>query len=177
MTDNDMDILKNKSVSIATCPSSNLKLGSGIAPIVDMYKKGINICIGTDGVASNNSLDMFKEMFLVANLNKVNKKSSVSIPAIDILKMATLNGAKAMNINSGQIKVGSNADIILVDIYQPHYYPHSNLLSHLIYSGKSSDVYLTMIDGKIVYEKGKYNVGEDIAKVYENANIIRRKLV
>jgi len=177
MTDNDMNILKSKSVSVATCPSSNLKLGSGVAPIMRMYKKGINICIGTDGVASNNSLDMFKEMFLVANLNKVSNKSSMAIPSIEILKMATLNGAKALNLNSGDIRVGADADIILIDIHQPHYYPHSNLLSHLVYSGKSSDVSLTMVGGKIVYDNGKYNVGEDIEKIYENVNNIRQRLV
>jgi len=177
MTDNDIDILRNNKSSVATCPSSNLKLGSGIAPIVKMFHKGINISIGTDGVASNNSLDMFKEMFLVATLCKVCPNGTGILPVIDILRMATINGAKALGINSGEIKTGKNADIILIDIHQPHYYPHDNLLSHLVYSGKSSDVCLTMIDGKIVYENGQYNIGEDIEQIYKNSNQIRARLL
>lgn len=174
MTDKDITILNEKSVSVATCPSSNLKLGSGIAPVFKMHDMGINICIGTDGVASNNSLDMFKEMFLVATLNKMDSDGEKYIPTIEVLKMATLNGAKALGIDAGEIKAGKSADIILIDINNPHYYPQDNLISHLVYAGKSSDVYLTMVAGKILYENGEYHIGTDKEEIYKKINIIRR---
>ena len=176
LTDEDIRILKEKSVSISTCPSSNVKLASGIAPIHTYLENGINVTIGTDGTASNNSLDMFKEMFLVATLSKVDISRADVVSAIDVLRMATMNGAKALGFNSGEIAVGKNADIILIDINQPHYQPQHNLISHLVYAGKSSDVYLTMIAGKIVYENGEYNVGEDVSTIYEKANTIRNEL-
>lgn len=176
LNDSDINILKEKNVSVTTCPSSNIKLASGIAPIYELQQKGINITIGTDGVASNNSLDMFKEMFLVATLSKVSINRTDVVSALDVLKMATINGAKALGFNSGEIKTGKQADIILIDINQPHYYPQDDLISHLVYAGKSSDVYLTMVNGKILYENGKYNIGETPTDIYNNCNEIRKKL-
>ena len=172
----DMEILNKKGVSVSLCMSSNLKLASGIAPIYELYKNGINLTIGTDGVASNNSLDMFKEMFLVATLSKVRAGRTDVISAKDVLKMATINGAKALGFNAGNIKEGMLADIILIDISGAHYYPQQELVSHLVYAGKSSDVYLTMVDGKILYEEGSFFVGEKKEKIFENANKIREKL-
>ncbi len=176
LSDEDIKILKNHKANVATCPSSNLKLGSGVAPIYKMHKCGINISIGTDGVASNNNLDMFKEMYLVANLGKIAYPNETPLPAIEILKMATINGAKALGLNSGEIAEGKDADIILIDINKPHYYPTSNLISHLVYSGKSSDVILTMIGGKIVYDNGKYDIGEEPSIIYKKVNEIRERL-
>ena len=176
MDKDDLQILADYDVSVSTCPSSNIKLASGIAPIYAMQNKGINITIGTDGVASNNSLDMFKEMFLVATLSKVNIYNAEVVSATEVLKMATENGAKALGFDTGKIEVGKKADIILLDIHQPHYYPHDNLVSHIVYSGKSSDVYLTMIGGNIVYENGKFNIGEDIETIYKNVEQIRRRI-
>lgn len=175
MDKDDLDILANYDVSISTCPSSNIKLASGIAPIYAMQNKSINITIGTDGTASNNSLDMFKEMFLVATLSKVNIHDASVVSAKDVLKMATINGAKALGFDTGEIKVGKKADIILVDIDKPHFYPHSNLISHLVYSAKSSDVYLTMINGEILYENGKF-LNEDKDEIYKMVNKIRERI-
>ena len=90
--------------------------------------------------------------------------------------MATLNGAKALGFDVGEIKVGKKADIILININQPHYYPQVNLLSHLVYAGKSGDVYLTMVNGKILYENGKFHIGEDENKIYEQINKIRERI-
>ena len=177
MTDEDLNILKENNVSVSTCSSSNIKLASGIARINDMLKLGINVTIGTDGVASNNSLDMFKEMFLVATLAKISTYQADVVSSGDVLKMATINGAKALGVNSGEIKVGKNADIILIDINQPHYYPQENLISHLVYAGKSSDVYLTMVGGNILYESGNYNIGEDVQDIYKNVTRIRQRLI
>lgn len=177
MTGEDLGILKQYNVSVSTCPSSNIKLASGIAPINEMLKRGINVTIGTDGVASNNSLDMFKEMFLVATLSKVSTLQADVVSAGEVLKMATVNGAMALGFNCGEIKPGKFADIILIDINQPHYYPQENLISHLVYAGKSGDVYLTMINGKIVYENGKYNIGETPKKIYNHVSKIRKRLI
>jgi len=177
MDKDDLQILADYNASVATCPSSNLKLASGIAPIYAMQNKGLNIAIGTDGAASNNSLDMFKEMFLVATLSKVNIYDASVVSARQVLQMATVNGAKALDINSGEIKVGKNADIILVSLQEPHMQPQDNIISNLVYSAKSSDVYFTMVGGKVLYENGKYNIGEDIETIYKKAEDIRKRLM
>lgn len=175
MDKDDLQILADYNASICTCPSSNIKLASGIAPVYAMQNKGINITIGTDGVASNNSLDMFKEMFLVATLSKVSICDASVIKAKDVLKMATKNGAKVLGFDSGEIAVGKKADIILVDIHKPHMYPHDNLISHLVYSAKSSDVILTMCNGEMLYRDGKY-INEDTQLIYKKVNEIRERL-
>ncbi|MBO7526682.1 MAG: amidohydrolase, partial [Clostridia bacterium] len=145
MDKDDLQILSDYDVGVVTCPSSNIKLASGIAPIYAMQNKGLNIAIGTDGAASNNSLDMFKEMFLVATLSKVSLYDASVVSARDVLKMATENGAKALGFNSGKIEVGKNADIILINTNSPHMQPDENIISNLVYSANGSDVYLTMI--------------------------------
>lgn len=177
MDKDDLQILKDYEVDVVTCPSSNIKLASGIAPVYAMKNKGLNIAIGTDGAVSNNNFDMFKEMFLVSNLTKVNLYKPDVLSATEVLKMATINGAKTLGFNNiGEIKVGNKADLILIDTKKPHMQPERNLISHLVYSAKSSDIYLTMINGKILYENGKVNIGiseeEIIKKVNETANRI-----
>lgn len=176
MDKDDLQILADYGASVATCPSSNIKLASGIAPIYAMQNKGINVAIGTDGPASNNSLDMFKEMFLVATLSKVSLYDASVVSAKEVLSMATLNGAKALGVNAGEIAEGKLADIILVNTKEPHMQPDVNVISNLVYSAKGSDVYLTMVNGEILYETGKYNIGEDIETIYKNANNRRLKL-
>lgn len=176
MDKDDLQILADYNASVSTCPSSNIKLASGIAPIYAMQNKGINITIGTDGVASNNSLDMFKEMFLVATLSKVNIYDASVVTAQEVLKMATINGAKGLGFDVGEIKVGKKADIILINTNQPHYYPQQNLISHLVYAGKSGDVYLTMVNGKILYNNGEFFIGEDAQTIYKNVTSIRERI-
>lgn len=176
MDKDDLQILSDYGASVTTCPSSNIKLASGIAPIFAMQNKGINVAIGTDGPASNNSLDMFKEMFLTATLSKVSIYDASVVTAKQVLQMATLNGAKALGINSGEIKVGKNADIILVKLTEPHMQPCANIISNLVYSANCSDVYFTMVGGKVLYNNGNYNIGEDIQTIIQKANQIRKKL-
>ena len=176
MDKDDLQILADYDANVVTCPSSNIKLASGIAPIYAMQNKGLNIAIGTDGPASNNCLDMFKEMFLVATLSKVSLYDASVVKASEVLKMATINGAKALGINSGEIKKGKNADIILLKLSEPHMQPQKNLISNLVYSAKGSDVYFTMVGGKVLYNNGEYNIGEDIQTIYAKANKIREKL-
>ena len=176
MSDEDIAILAKKNVSVSTCPASNLKLASGIADLLKLHESNINITIGTDGASSNNSLDMFKEMYLASTLSKVKNGKTDGLNALDILQMATINGAKALGFDVGVIKKGKQADIILIDTHSPHYYPLDNTISNIVYSGKSSDVTLTMIDGKIVYEDGKYFIGENIEDIYTHANDIRSRI-
>lgn len=176
MDKDDLQILADYGASVATCPSSNIKLASGIAPIYAMQNKGINIAIGTDGPASNNCLDMFKEMFLVATLSKVSIYDPSVVSARDVLKMATINGANALGINSGEIKVGKNADIILVKTTEPHMQPSDNIISNLVYSAKGSDVYFTMVGGKVLFDDGAYYLGEEINTIYQKVNEIRNNL-
>ena len=173
MDKDDLQILADYNVNVATCPSSNIKLADGIAPIYAMQNKGINIAIGTDGAASNNCLDMFKEMFLVATLSKVSLYDASVVNASEVLNMATINGAKALGVNSGEIKIGKNADIILVNLNTPNMQPCENIISN---SANGSNVYLTMVAGKIVYENEKYNIGEDIDLIYKKVNEIRKRL-
>ncbi len=151
-TPEEMKILKEKNVSISHNPSSNMKLASGIAPINDYIKNGINVGIGTDGVSSNNNLDMFSEMKLTALLQKVNTLDPKVLPAKETFDMATKNGAKALGVNSGEIKEGKLADIILVNTNVPHMTPVRNPLSNIIYSALGTDVDTVICDGKILME-------------------------
>lgn len=176
MDKDDLQILADYDANIVVNPASNIKLASGIAPIYAMQKKGINVCIGTDSVASNNNLDMFKEMYLTACLPKVNLYMPNVLLAQDVVKMATVNGAKALNINSGEIKVGKLADLIIVDTSMPHMHPFSDIYSMLVYSAKSSDVIFTMVNGKILYENGKFNIGENISDIYAHVDKIRARI-
>lgn len=151
-TPEEMKILKEKDVSISHNPSSNMKLASGIAPVNNYIKNGINVGIGTDGVSSNNNLDMFSEMKLTALLQKVNTLDPKVLPAKETFDMATKNGAKALGVNSGKIKEGKLADIIIVNTNVPHMTPVRNPLSNIIYSALGTDVDTVICDGKILME-------------------------
>ncbi len=171
-THDEMNILKEKEVSISHNPSSNMKLASGIAPINEYLKNEINVGIGTDGVSSNNNLDMFSEMKLTALLQKVNLLDPQVLPTKDTFKMATENGAKALGINSGVIQEGKLADLILVDTLVPHMVPIRNALTNIIYSSLGTDVDTTICNGKILYENKQLktiNEQEIIQEVSERA--------
>lgn len=173
----DIQILANYGVHAVTCPSSNLKLGSGIAPIYALQNAGVEIAIGTDGAYSNNSYDMFKEMFLVATLNKGTLNKTDIIPAGEVVQMATKNGARMLGFEKvGDIVEGNFADIILIDLNKPHNQPNNDIISNLVYATKSSDVYLTMINGKIVFENGKFDIGEEIGQIYLKNQEIKSKI-
>lgn len=154
-TDNEMKLLKEKQVSISHNPSSNMKLASGIAPVSKYIKKDINVAIGTDGVSSNNNLDMFSEMKLTALLQKVNNMNAKILPAQATFNMATENGARALGINTGSIKEGKLADIVLVNMNVPHMIPVRNPLSNIIYSALGSDVDTVICDGQLLLEDKK----------------------
>ncbi len=152
--DEEIDILREKEVSPVHCPSSNMFLGSGFAPIPRMIQKGLQVSLGTDGAASNNDLDMFGEMALAAVIHKGRNLDPTIIKAAETIEMATANGAKAIGFkNSGMLKKGMNADIILINTDTVHNTPFLNPVNALAYSTKGSDVDTVIINGKIVMEK------------------------
>ncbi len=157
LSDHDMDVLAQKDVSVASNPVSNLKLASGVAPVVAMLKKGINVTLGTDGTSSNNNLDMFEEMKLCALLQKAESKDASVMAAAEVLKMATVNGAKSQGrADTGYIAVGAYADLIVVDFTKPHMMPCHDVLSQLVYAASGADVRLTAVRGKVLYEDGHF---------------------
>ena len=157
MTDHDIEILARNSVSVAHNPQSNMKLASGIAPVKKMLEAGVNVSIGTDGASSNNDLDMWEEMRTASLLQKVNTLDPCAVPAYTALQMATVNGAKAIGREGelGVIAPGALADILLVDIQKPHLYPHTNLISEIVYSTHASDVDTVIVNGRIVVKNRK----------------------
>ena len=158
LTGDDMRLLARRGVSAVHCPVSNLKLASGCADVMGMVKAGMNVCLGTDSVASNNNLDLFEEIKACALMAKGKTGDPTAVPAEAALMMATVCGARAQGREKecGQIAVGLDADLILLDFNQPHLIPCHNILSNLVYAASGHDVALTMVRGKILYFAGKY---------------------
>lgn len=178
MTDEDLDICKEKKIWVVTNPASNVKLASGIAPIKKMLDIGIGLAIGTDGPASNNCLDMFREMFLTTALQKVSIPDASAVDANDVLYMATVGGAHAMGLmDCDTLEKGKYADLIIIDLNQPNMQPFNNISKNIVYSGSKQNVKLTMVAGKVLYEDGKFNIGIAPEEIYEKANesIVRMK--
>lgn len=178
LTKDDFRILKEKDITVVSCPASNMKLASGIADITGLLKEGINVALGTDGSASNNALDMFREMYLVTGLQKIVTKNPVSIPAFEVLKMATVNGAKAMGLeNAKYLEEGQLADIIMIDLKRPSMQPINNIINNIVYSGSKDVIKMTMINGKILYMDNKFYINEDIDEIYKKVQSITDELV
>lgn len=154
----DLAILKRRSTGVAHCPSSNMKLASGIAPVLKMFQLGIPVGLGTDGPAgSNNDFNMFEEMDLASKLAKVFSRDPQSLPARKAVEMATIDGAKAIGLADriGSLEPGKRADLIAVRLDQPHAVPMFNVYSQLVYALKASDVADVMIEGRWVVRKRK----------------------
>jgi 5-methylthioadenosine/S-adenosylhomocysteine deaminase len=132
-----------------------MKLASGIAPVAAMIEAGISVSLGTDGCASNNNLDMFEEMKIAALLQKVATGNPTALPARQVLEMATVNGARALGVDSGMLRPGMNADVIVVDMNRPHLLPAYDVPSHLVYAASGRDVTATIVDGRILMENGR----------------------
>lgn len=176
-SEEDDDIFKRHNCSIVTCPGSNTKLASGVAPVSRYLEKGINVALGTDGPASNNSLDMFKEMTLVYALQKVTLKDPTAVPAFEILKMATVNGAKAMGLmDSDVLEVGKKADIIEIDLSRPNMQPLNNIVNNIVYSGSKENIKMTMINGRILYMNGKFYTKEKPSTIYKKVTRIGQRI-
>lgn len=169
----DFEIFKKHDMTAVTNPASNLKLASGIFPLKRFVEEGINVAIGTDGPASNNCLDMFREMFLTSGLAKLSEKDAACVGAEEILYMAVTGGAKAMNLpECDSLAVGKKADIIMIDLKQPNMQPENNLVKNLVYSGSKQNVKMTMVNGKILYEDNRFSIGFAPEEIYAKANEI-----
>lgn len=176
LSDGDIKILAEKGVNISHNPVSNMKLASGIAPITKLLQSGSNVCLGTDGCASNNNLDMFEEMKIAALLQKINIMDPTVLPAKEVLKMATVNGAKALGINAGVIREGALADIIIVDKNKAHMRPFYDAASHLVYSANGQDVMTNIVNGKLLMDNYEVLCMDEL-KVIEQASMVAENLV
>jgi 5-methylthioadenosine/S-adenosylhomocysteine deaminase len=154
VTDQEQGLMAERGVKVMHCPGSNLKLGSGIAPVVEMRRRGISVSLGADGAACNNRLDMFDEMRLAATLQSVRHEPG-ALSARDVVWMATREGARALGLEAeiGAIEPGKRADLILVDRRRPHLAPDTDPWSTLVYAARGVDVRLTMVDGEVLVDE------------------------
>ncbi|MCM1253724.1 MAG: amidohydrolase [Clostridium sp.] len=177
MSKKDMDIFQEKGLYVVTNPASNAKLASGIAPISEYLKRGIKVAIGTDGPASNNCLDMFREMFLVTGFAKLREDDAAAVDAWEVLKMATVNGSMAMCLPDTDIlAAGKLADIIMIDLHKPNMQPVNNIPKNIVYSGSKQNIKMTMINGRILYEDGKFADFIDEDGIYARAAEIKKQI-
>ena len=173
VTEEDIAIMKKRGMYAVSNPGSNTKLASGIAPITQFLKAGVPVALGTDGPASNNCLDMFREMFLVTGLAKLKEEDAAAVDAMDVLKMATVNGAHAMGLGEADvIAEGKLADLIMIDLKTPNMQPLNNIAKNIVYSGSKINVKMTMIGGRILYENGSFLTDEKPEDICEKANEI-----
>ncbi len=172
VNDEDIAILAEKGVSVAHNPVSNLKLGSGVMPLAKMRAAGVNVTLGTDGVASNNRLDLLREMQTAAILHKGISRDPAITHASEMLPMATRNGAVAQGrLDCGEIKIGNRADLILINRESVHNIPSYDDYALLTYSAERSDVLLTMSDGRILYRNGEYTSIDEERLRYETREV------
>ncbi len=172
MTDEDLDIFKRRGLWAVTNPCSNCKLASGIAPLDRMNAMGIKLAIGTDGPASNNALDMFREMYLASVLQKVRENNAAAMPAEAVLKAAVSGGALAMGLTDCDVLAeGNKADMMIIDMNRPNMQPVNNTVKNLVFAGTRDNVKMTVSGGVIVYEDGKFPA-IDAEKIYAEANRI-----
>ncbi|ANE47933.1 N-ethylammeline chlorohydrolase [Paenibacillus swuensis] len=156
LTDEEIDIMKQYDVRVSHNPGSNLKLASGIARVPDLLRAGVLVSLGTDSSASNNNLDMFEEMRLAALLHKGISGDPTAVPAMAALRMGTIDGAKSIWLKeTGMLKAGMKADFIALDADQPHFYPRTHFVSHVVYSASAKDVTDVWVDGKQLVRKGE----------------------
>ena len=177
LTDEDISLLRRFDVKVSHNPESNMKLASGIAPVPELVQQGICVGLGTDGCASNNNLDLFLEMGTAARLHKVSTLDPTVMDAAGVLRMATIDAARALGIDhlTGSLEPGKAADIIIIDTAKPHLTPMYHPDSHLVYAARGSDVATTIINGRIVMEDGKF-LSLDIGKVMEDINVIAEEI-
>jgi 5-methylthioadenosine/S-adenosylhomocysteine deaminase len=150
LDDSEIALLADRGTAIAHCPAANMKLASGMAPVQALHDAGVTVALGTDGPASNNDLDMFGEMADAALLGKLATDDASAVPAPAVVEMATSAGADVLGFNSGRIEPGANADLAVVDLDRPHLSPRHDLVSHLVYAARGSDVRHTVCDGQVL---------------------------
>lgn len=177
VSEQDLELIKENGVAVISNPASNMKLASGIAPIERMQKMGILVALGTDGPASNNCLDMFREMFLLTGLQKLYTRDAAALSADKVLRMAVSNGAAAMGLaDCDSICAGKKADLVLLDLHRPNMQPENNLIKNIVYSGSKENVSLTMVNGRILYEEHQFDIGADPEEIYRKSNEIITRL-
>lgn len=175
LTPEELDILKEYGGGLAHCPTSNMKLASGAAPIVQALKRGLKLGLGTDGAASNNSLDLFSELKITALLAKLREEDPTALPARAVVRMATRGGAELLGLNSliGSLEPKKRADISIIGLRHPHLQPLYDPYSHLVYTARGSDVETVIIDGRVVMEHRRLlTIDEEL--VIEKAKRFRR---
>ncbi len=177
LSEPEIEVLSERRASICHCPESNMKLSSGVAPVPGLLAAGVNVGLGTDGSASNNDVDLFAEMDSAAKLHKVYHSDPTVVTAEQTLDLATLGGARALGIQTevGSLEIGKKADLIVIDLDQPHLTPLYDISSHLVYSARGGDVVHSVINGKIVM-KDRYittvEEAEVLARVREIGDIL-----
>ena len=170
LDENDMDIFERRGLWAVTCPASNAKLASGVAPLGRFAARGINLAVGTDGPASNNALDMFREIYLACVLQKLALGDAAACPAESILYAACSAGARAMGLmDCDCLAEGKQADLAVIDLDRPGMRPIHDIAKNLVYSGTRDCVRLTMVAGRVLYEDGEFFVGEDAGRIYAEA--------
>ncbi len=176
LSEREIDIMRSRGMTAVTCPGSNTKLASGVAPVYEYLARGIPVAIGTDGPASNNCLDFFREMFLVTGLQKL-RHGAEAVDATEVLKMACSTGAHVCGFDDcDNLAVGKQADLIMIDLHQPNMQPLNNIEKNIVYSGSKQNVSLVMIAGKVLYERGEFFIGDDPERIYAEANRIIRAM-
>lgn len=178
LTSDEVDIYKQRGVGSAHCPTSNMKLASGVAPIPTMLRKDVAVGLGTDGAASNNDLNMWEEMDLAAKLHKVSSNDPKTLPAEQAFEMATIRGARALHLDkiTGSLEAGKRADLVIVDMDSLHQTPYFNIYSSLVYATKADDVRTVIINGTIVMlDRRLLTLDERAIKI--DANAYRKKII
>lgn len=176
LTDDEIAILADRKVAVSHNPVSNLKLASGVARVPELLRAGVTVSLGTDSVASNNNLDLFKEIKFAALLHKGVSGDPTVIPAMEALRMGTVYGARSIwqEGTIGQLAVGMKADFIAINIEQAHFYPQTDMVSHLVYSGSGRDVVHVWVDGRQVVHNGECTLLDEEKILYEAAASFER---
>ncbi len=176
-TEEDIRIMAEKHVNVALCPKSNMKLGNGFAPAKQMLDAGINVCLGTDGCGSNNSLNMFQEMNAAGLVYKGANRQAQCVDAAEVLKMATVNGAKAIGHEGelGTIREGAIADLILINLNEPQFIPANNIISGMVYSSTGAEVDTVLVDGRVLMENRRMTTIDE-NRVYDEIRKIMKRL-
>ena len=177
-SERDIEIFAEKGLWAVTCPCSNAKLASGIAPLERFEKRGVRLAVGTDGPASNNALDMFREMYLACVLQKLRLNDAAACPAENILLAACSGGARAMGLDGcDSLAEGKAADLAVISLHRPNMRPIHDVAKNLVYSGTRDDVRMTMVAGMILYENGEFRVGCDAEEIYAEAEKYTKELI
>ena len=178
MDEEDIALMAEKKLWAVTCPGSNAKLASGIAPVDALAAAGVPLAIGTDGAGSNNALDMFREMYLVSVLQKLKLGDASAGSARRTLEMACVGGARAMGLTEcDDLAAGKRADLVVIDLERPNMQPLNDIPCNLVYSGSKENVYMTLVNGQMLYENGQFHIDEDAADRYARAAGIKKRIM